>query len=167
MHHEELPKLSIYFRKKEEWKISKERGVQKYSQIRREELLENCNKSAPKIRNEIESGTEKICKPLTISHVFYAAGYHGRNIRNKPFVNKTNSTKRLGFVKENETKEQSFRNSVIFSDVWRKVNAELEPKNTVATVRHDGGSVMVWGCMEASGVGNLVGLKGRLTKIFL
>lgn len=47
------------------------------------------------------------------------------------------------------------RASSIFSEltVWRKPNEEM--KNLRATVKHGGGSVMVWGCMSESGVGNL------------
>ena len=69
-----------------------------------------------------------------------------------------------------ETKDQNFWNTVIFSDeskfnisdsdgrekVWRKVNSEVDPQNMTGTVKHGGGSIMVWGCMAASGVGNLV-----------
>ncbi|GFX08112.1 transposable element Tc1 transposase [Trichonephila clavipes] len=40
--------------------------------------------------------------------------------------------------------------------VWRKPNTSNHPKHTTPTVKHGGGSVMVWGCMAASGVGKLV-----------
>lgn len=33
---------------------------------------------------------------------------------------------------------------------------ELNPKNLVGTVKHGSGGVMVWGCMSAARVGNLV-----------
>ncbi|GBO06988.1 hypothetical protein AVEN_255366-1 [Araneus ventricosus] len=39
--------------------------------------------------------------------------------------------------------------------VWRKPNSELEMKNLTPSVKHGGGSQMVWGCMSAVGVGNL------------
>ncbi|GBL81502.1 hypothetical protein AVEN_143760-1 [Araneus ventricosus] len=39
--------------------------------------------------------------------------------------------------------------------VWRKPNTELEMKNPTPSVKHGGGSQMVWGCMSAVGVGNL------------
>ncbi|GFU25039.1 transposable element Tcb2 transposase [Trichonephila clavipes] len=44
------------------------------------------------------------------------------------------------------------------STVWRKprTNTALDPKSLHLTVKHGGGSVMVWGCMASNGVGNLV-----------
>ncbi|GFX12191.1 transposable element Tc1 transposase [Trichonephila clavipes] len=38
--------------------------------------------------------------------------------------------------------------------VWRKPNTSCHPKHTIPTVKHGGGSVMVWGCMAASGQDN-------------
>ncbi|GBM06848.1 Transposable element Tc1 transposase [Araneus ventricosus] len=40
--------------------------------------------------------------------------------------------------------------------VWRRKNEEFNPKNLVGTVKYGGGGVLVWGCMSASGQGNLV-----------
>jgi len=42
------------------------------------------------------------------------------------------------------------------SFVWRQANTEMEVKNLRATVKHGGGSIMIWGCMAAGGTGNLV-----------
>ena len=50
--------------------------------------------------------------------------------------------------------------------IWRSVNEEFNDKCMAKTVKHGGGSVMVWGCMAPSGVGNFVFIvnneKGRL-----
>ncbi|GBO15677.1 hypothetical protein AVEN_202912-1 [Araneus ventricosus] len=40
--------------------------------------------------------------------------------------------------------------------VWRRRNEELNPKNLVGTVKYGVGSVLVWWCMSATGLGNLV-----------
>ncbi|GBM81035.1 Transposable element Tc1 transposase [Araneus ventricosus] len=44
--------------------------------------------------------------------------------------------------------------------VWRRKNEELNPKNLVGTVTYGGRGVLVWGCMSASGLGNLVFFDG-------
>ncbi|GFW89396.1 transposable element Tcb2 transposase [Trichonephila clavipes] len=84
------------------------------------------------------------------------------------------SKKRLKFAKTHQLKTDNFWKKVIFSDeskfnifgsdgrrtVWRKPNTALDPKNLRPTVKHGGGSVMVWGCMASNGVGNLVFIDG-------
>lgn len=47
-------------------------------------------------------------------------------------------------------------------NVWRKAGRELDPANLKGTVKHGGGSVMVWGCMSAGGVGSFVFVEGRM-----
>lgn len=40
--------------------------------------------------------------------------------------------------------------------VWKKKNTQMECKNLRATIKHGGGSILVWGCMSAAGTGDLV-----------
>lgn len=75
----------------------------------------------------------------------------------------------LDFVKLHQTKELSFWKAVLFCDeskfnlfrsdgqsyVWWKPNEEYKKKNLKPTMKHGGGSVMVWSCMSAAGPGNL------------
>ncbi|KAK3529988.1 hypothetical protein QTP86_009364 [Hemibagrus guttatus] len=46
--------------------------------------------------------------------------------------------------------------------VWRRKNAELHPKNTIPTVKHGGGNIMLWGCFSAKGPGRLIHVKDRM-----
>ena len=47
--------------------------------------------------------------------------------------------------------------------VWRTTKEEMEPKCTVPTVKHGGGSVMCWGCMFSAGIGKLAFIDGNMT----
>ncbi|GFW12929.1 transposable element Tcb2 transposase [Trichonephila clavipes] len=47
--------------------------------------------------------------------------------------------------------------------VWRKPNTELEKQHLTLTVKHGGGSVLIWGCMAANGVGKLCFIDGIMT----
>ena len=46
--------------------------------------------------------------------------------------------------------------------VWRKRNAEYNPKNTIPTVNHGGGNILLWGCFSAKGTGHLHRIEGRM-----
>ncbi len=73
------------------------------------------------------------------------------------------------FAEDKQTKDMDYRNHVLWSDetkinlfgsdgvkrVWRQPGEEYKDKCVVPTVKHDGGSVMVWGCMSAAGTGEL------------
>ena len=93
----------------------------------------------------------------------------GRVARKKPYVNKINRGKWLKFGKEMLEKLSNFWESVIWCDeskfnlfgsdgkvmVWRTLREEFDPKCSVPTVKHGGGSVVVWGCFTRQGVGKL------------
>ncbi|GFW68815.1 transposable element Tc1 transposase [Trichonephila clavipes] len=126
--------------------------------------------SAPKIAASTSNTLGRSVSAETVRRVLKKAGYNGRVARKKPLIGKRNRIKRLKFAKEHILKPQRFWNEVIFSDeskfnifgsdgrrmVWRKPNTSHHPKHTIPTMKHGGGSVMVWGCMAASGVGKLV-----------
>ena len=47
--------------------------------------------------------------------------------------------------------------------IWRRKNEAYEEKNTpFPTVKHDGGSVMLWECLASNGTGNLHRVAGSM-----
>ena len=48
--------------------------------------------------------------------------------------------------------------------VWRQSHEAMKRKCLKATVKHGGGSIMIWGCMSANGLGNLVRIEGTIYK---
>ncbi len=47
-------------------------------------------------------------------------------------------------------------------NIWRKTNTAFHKKNIITTVKHGGGSVVVWGCFAASGPGGLAIIDGTM-----
>ncbi|GFU49510.1 transposable element Tc1 transposase [Trichonephila clavipes] len=48
--------------------------------------------------------------------------------------------------------------------IWREAGKALPPKNTIKKVKFGGGSVLIWDCMSAGGVGELSFIDGIMDK---
>ncbi len=85
---------------------------------------------------------------------------------------------RKQFAEDKQTKDMDYWNHVLWSDetkinlfdsngvkrVWRQPDEEYKDKVkcVLPTVKHGGGSVMVWGCMSAAGTGELQFIEGTM-----
>ncbi|KAK3522939.1 hypothetical protein QTP86_009710 [Hemibagrus guttatus] len=103
-------------------------------------------------------------------------GLHGRVPRRKPLLSKKNIKAHLSFARKHLDDPQDFWENTLWTDetkielfgrsvshyVWRKSNTAFQKKNIMPTVKYGGGSVMVWGCFDASGPGSLAVINGTM-----
>uniref|UniRef100_A0AAX7UYV5 Tc1-like transposase DDE domain-containing protein n=1 Tax=Astatotilapia calliptera TaxID=8154 RepID=A0AAX7UYV5_ASTCA len=96
--------------------------------------------------------------------------------RRVPLLKPVHVQARLKFAREHMDDTAEDWENVMWSDetkvelfginstrcVWRKKNTELHPKNTIPTVKHGGGNIMLWGCFSARGTGRLIRVKDRM-----
>ncbi len=100
----------------------------------------------------------------TIVNALRREGLKSCSARKVPLLKKAHVQARLKFA--NDSEENWVK--VLWSDetkielfdinstrlVWRRRNAAY-PKNTIPTVKHRGGNIMLWGCFSAKGTGQL------------
>jgi hypothetical protein len=129
--------------------------------------------AAPEIREAV--GAFELSS-RTVQRRLNEAGLNGRVAAHKPYVSKKNKAVRVRFAKEHInwsiekwrkvlwTDESKFNlhNSDGIRYVRRPVNHRFDPKYTVATVKHGGGNIMVWGGFSYDGIGPLHRVSGIL-----
>ncbi|KAG2457851.1 TCB1 transposase, partial [Polypterus senegalus] len=126
-------------------------------------------------RSSVERGEPS--RRTTISAAIHASGLYGRVARRKQLLSKRHMAACLDFAKRHLKDSQNMRNKILWSDetkielfgvnarrhVWRKLGTAHHQANTIPTVKHGGGSIMLWGCFSAAGTGRLVRIKGKMT----
>ena len=112
----------------------------------------------------------------TISNEMLRNGLKSQRPKKTPLRLKRYGDTRLKFVRQQKWKENSFWERVLWTDetkielfghnyrnhVWRKDGEANSQKNTVTTVKFDGGSKMIWGCFSAKPVGNISIIDGKM-----
>lgn len=133
--------------------------------------------SLKELTQQIETSFGTLVHPSTVSRALHRTGFKSCVAVRKPYISDVNRKKRLKFAKEFVNEEINFWKKVLFSDeskytifdqtrklVWRKKGEKYLTKNLKATVKHGGKGVLVWGCMAASGTGNLHFIRQIMTK---
>ena len=114
----------------------------------------------------------------TIERVLHRGGLHARRPQKTPLLRKRHLKAQLAFARDHMKQDPRFWSTILWSDetklelfghmdaeyVWRKKGEAYKPKNTVPTVKHGGGNIMLWGCFSSSGTGNLVKVQGIMKK---
>ncbi len=119
--------------------------------------------------NDLKAAGTIVTKKI-ISNTLRREGLKSCSARKVPLLKKAHVQARLKFAKDSEenwvkvlcsdeTKIKLFGiNST--RHVWRRRNAAYDPMNTIPTVKHEGGNIMLWGCFSAKGTGQLHRIKG-------
>ena len=111
----------------------------------------------------------------TIQAAFHQSGLYGRVARRKPLLSKRHKTAGFELSKRHLKDSQTMSIKILWSDetkielfglntkrhVWRKPGTAHHQPNTIPTVNHSGGSIMMWGCFLA-GTGRLVLIEGKM-----
>ncbi len=112
----------------------------------------------------------------TIRHTLQQVGLHGRHPRRKPLLKLAHKNACKQFAEDNLAKSMNYWNHVLWSDeskvylfdsdgvqhVWWRPGEEYQENCALPRVKHDGGSIMVWGCMSAAGTGELRFIEGKM-----
>ena len=108
----------------------------------------------------------------TIRNTLHREGFKSCCAHKVPLLKKAHVQARLKLAKEHLDDPEEAWEKVMWSDetkielfginstrrVWKKRNAE----NTIPTVKHGGGNLLLWGCFSAKGTGQLHRIKGRM-----
>ncbi len=130
--------------------------------------------------NDLQRAGTKVTK-ATISNTLRRQGLKSCSARRVPLLKPVHVQAHLKFAREHLGDPEEDWENVIWSDetkielfgknstcrVWRRKNAELHPKNTIPTVKHGGGNIMLWGMIfmqgfPAKGPGRLICVKERM-----
>ncbi|KAI4877231.1 hypothetical protein NFI96_001655 [Prochilodus magdalenae] len=126
--------------------------------------------------NDLQEAGTNVTK-ATISNTLRRQGLRSCSARRVPLLKPVHIQARLKFAREHLDVPEEYWENVIWSDETKvelfgkkhnsscleeRVNAELHPKNTIPTVKHGGGNIMLWGCFSAKGPGRLVRVHERM-----
>ena len=105
----------------------------------------------------------------TITAALHQSGLYGRVARRKPLLSARHMKSRIEFAKKHMKDSQTMRNKILWSDETKIELFGVNSKryvwylpNTIPTVKHGGGSIMLWGCFSAAGTGPLVAIEGKM-----
>uniref|UniRef100_A0A8K9XI19 Tc1-like transposase DDE domain-containing protein n=1 Tax=Oncorhynchus mykiss TaxID=8022 RepID=A0A8K9XI19_ONCMY len=151
----------------------------KLSAHTRRRLIRDAAKRPMITLDELQRSTAEVGDSVhrtTISRILHKSGLYGRVARRKPFLKDIHKKCCLKFATRHLGDTPNMWKKVLWSDetkielfgnnakryVWRKSNTAHHPEHTITTVKHDGGSIMVWACFSSAGTGKMVKIDGKM-----
>uniref|UniRef100_A0A8R1I7L3 Tc1-like transposase DDE domain-containing protein n=1 Tax=Caenorhabditis japonica TaxID=281687 RepID=A0A8R1I7L3_CAEJA len=130
------------------------------------------------IQVSVTSPNEPVPSRKTIRRRLQVAGLHGRRPLKKPFVSLKNRKARVEWAKQHLSWGPREWANHIWSDelkfnlfgtdgiqwIRRPIGSRYAPQYQCPTVKHGGGSVMVWGCFSDTSMGPLKRIVGTMDR---
>lgn len=175
VHKSSVSRIIANFKKNSDVSVQHSGGRPRKTTNRTDNLIIQKVKKDPFITSSKIAATLPIqISDRTIRRRLNDASLPARRPAKKPLISIRNQKKRLQFAKEHLHWTEMKWRTVLFSDeskfnvfgsdgmryVRRPPNKRLQARYCTKTVKHGGGSVMVWGCFSAAGVGPLHRING-------
>lgn len=133
-------------------------------------------KTAAEIARELQDENLANVSRSSVTRKLHDVGLFGRIGIKKPLISKKNKKARLQFAKDHQNWTVEDWKRVAFSDeskfnlfgsdgrqhIRRPIGTRNDVRYQIPTVKHGGGSVMVWGVFSAQGVSPLVQINGNM-----
>lgn len=134
-------------------------------------------KNAVDISKEIAEDHGVKISAKTVGRRLDALGLHARAPVKKPYVSPKNRMRRIEFANKYQNWTTKDWSNVVWTDeskfnlfgsdgrryIRRPNGKKFDPRYTNPTMKHGGGSVMVYGAFSANGVGPIVRVNGNMT----
>lgn len=140
--------------------------------------LRNRKKSSRELAADLKRIRGINVDPSTVRRSLLRSGLRGCVARKKPLLRRNNKQKRLSYAREHNNWTFDEWSQVLWTDeskfelfssnrrqyVRRHVGEAYQDECLQPTIKHRGGSLMIWDCFCAVGVGDLVRIDDKLTK---
>ena len=130
-------------------------------------LMSGRAKTTREVMNRLKEDMEVSLSVKTVTRALNQAGLGSVEKKKKLMLSQANIKARLEFAKGHRDCTVEDWKRVIWSDetkinrfqsygrswYWKREKNQLQPHHIKQTVKHGGGSIMIWGCMTAEGPG--------------
>lgn len=164
--------------------IRKSPGRPLISTDREDRALVNRSKEEPRLNAvqlhaEMDKNYGLKYSVSTVKRRLNKAGLFGRRPAKKPLISVKNRIARVKFAKDHQNWTSADWSKVLWSDeskyllfgtdginyIRRGKNQRYDPKHQLPTVKHGGGSIMVWGSFSRDGLGPIHRIEGIMDQV--